>query len=654
MTIEKIILKNYRQFRDIELSFTKRSDADNDLHVIIAVMGTGKTNILNAINWCLYKEEPYLSKESQQLPILNLKTILASEEGEDKEVKVEVWVKTKNNRRIIFIRREKYRVYGQGEKPQSLGETFKVAVTDEKGNSNIYEGEEADYYRDRFVPIKIRDFFFFDGERLDRYFKEATSQNIRSAILGISQLEVLEKVREKIDKYMKEISKKAGKLIPEVENIRKDLEQQEQELDKIKEQIEECNKQISIAKEKIKECEENLKNVPDVEILEEERKSLIKQRNDKEILLREKINEKEDLLFEYGKIIMLWPAIKKAIEIIGDKKKAKEIPPTIDKVLLANIISSGVCSVCGRKLDSESKANVKELFERIAVSSEVGQQLLSMENPLIQYKEKIKTFKKNIFAITQEIQMHQNDLDIIVNKISEIDKKLSGYNLEKIKDWHEERRKYEGIRDLNNQKLGSLKTTMEQLQKKIDHLNELLDKEIKKEEKTKKLKEQIDFCNKSLSVLTKIKDKIMKEIKNDIEYETNKLFFELIWKKDSFKNIIIDDDYNINLIHSMGYECLGSISGGEREVLTLAFTIALHKISGFDSPIIVDRPLAMVSGDPRKNIVNIFSQLSKGKQLILLFTPDDYSSDISSILDSNASNKYTLLMSSDEKEVEVS
>jgi AAA15 family ATPase/GTPase len=73
MRIEKIIAKNYRQFKEIEILLNKKPD--NDLHIAIGRNGTGKTNILNAINWCLYGDEPHLSRDSQQLPFLNLKSI---------------------------------------------------------------------------------------------------------------------------------------------------------------------------------------------------------------------------------------------------------------------------------------------------------------------------------------------------------------------------------------------------------------------------------------------------------------------------------------------------------------------------------------------------------------------------------------------------
>jgi len=275
-----------------------------------------------------------------------------------------------------------------------------------------------------------------------------------------------------------------------------------------------------------------------------------------------------------------------------------------------------------------------------------------MENPLIQLADKIKNFKKDIERITKEIQEYDEELTDIEKKIAKIDKDLSGYDkiIDKIRKWHQERIKYEKIHDDNQQKLGILQKQKQEIEGEIKSLRERLNDELKKEKKVKKLKKQIDFCTQALNVLERTKEKIMDDVRREIENTTKKLFFEIIWKRDSFANVMIDENYNINLIHKMGYECLGTVSGGEREVLTLAFTMALHNISGFDSPLVIDRPLAMVSGSPREKIIGVLSQISEYKQAILFFTPDDYSPDISSTLDTHSSNRYKLTMSSDEKE----
>jgi DNA sulfur modification protein DndD len=102
MRIERLLLKNYRQFRETEFLF--QPVPGNDLSVIIGKNGTGKTNILNAINWCLYGDEPHLSKESQQVPILNLKCIEEFSDANRQAVVVKIWAQTDDKKNIAFAR----------------------------------------------------------------------------------------------------------------------------------------------------------------------------------------------------------------------------------------------------------------------------------------------------------------------------------------------------------------------------------------------------------------------------------------------------------------------------------------------------------------------------------------------------------------------
>ena len=91
------------------------------------------------------------------------------------------------------------------------------------------------------------------------------------------------------------------------------------------------------------------------------------------------------------------------------------------------------------------------------------------------------------------------------------------------------------------------------------------------------------------------------------------------------------------------------ISAAEREFLALSFILALHNISGFKSGLIIDTPVARVSDENRENFGKIFSKISEKKQTILLFTPSEYSEDISKYLDTIASGRYKFSLSSDEK-----
>lgn len=651
MRIKKIILSNYRQFKDIEITFTKK--CESDLHIIIGKNGTGKTNILNALNWCLYYEEPHLSRNSQQLPLINLQSIDEAEDGKNKYVKVEVWVEITENRYYIFTRRVVYIIYKneKNEKyPKKQHTEFEVKFTNEKGNTNIFQNEEADFFVERFVPKAIREFFFFDGERLDNYFKDATAERIRHTITLISQVDLLEnRIERRLSDILKEFRKEAGKENPIIDETRINLEKNDKNFALIENQIKECKNQIDIAKKRIKGYEEKLREIPDIESLEEELKSLkISKKHEKETLYN-KIEEKQDLLFEYGKSIILWPAIKNSMKIIGVKRKNKEIPPIIDKKFIEGILKNEIC-ICGRQLDDNSKKRVADLLEEIKLSSNIVMQLVNMENPLYLIKEEIKEFRKNNYNLTRDIINYNKILEDIEEKMNQIDGKMSNFNSKKIKEWYEDRKKFEKIRDDNQKKLGIFEGRKNEVSKNIITLGGQLKKEIEKEKKITKIKKQIDFCTKSLDIVEKTKEIIREKTREKIESETNKIFFKLIWKKRTFKNIDINQDYNINLIHSMGYECLGTIGAAERELLALSFTLALHTISGFDSPILVDTPVARVSDEHRENLGKIFSKVSKNKQIILLFTPAEYSKEISKLLDTENSSRFNFKLSENEKE----
>lgn len=65
----------------------------------------------------------------------------------------------------------------------------------------------------------------------------------------------------------------------------------------------------------------------------------------------------------------------------------------------------------------------------------------------------------------------------------------------------------------------------------------------------------------------------------------------------------------------------------------------------------MDTPVARVSNEQRENLGKVFSQVGSEKQLILLFLPTEYSTEISKMLDHNASSMGNLKLSEDEREV---
>ncbi len=205
MRFESIILKNYRQFRDAELVLGE--PREYDIHLVIGENGTGKTNLLNAINWCLYGDEPHLHLNSQKLPLHNTKA-----GGSRPEVAVEIWSSLENRKKMGFIREKR----GGPEEVRFLVES-----------SGGYETHSWDTFErnvSRFIPQEIRSFFFFDGELLDNYFK--TSRKIRWEIDRFARIDVLDRIKYNLDKL-------AGEFAKGVRDVGKELQVLSSEIEKI-------------------------------------------------------------------------------------------------------------------------------------------------------------------------------------------------------------------------------------------------------------------------------------------------------------------------------------------------------------------------------------------------------------------------------------
>ena len=641
MRISRLILNNYRQFEKTEIVLEK--SYKRDIHVIVGTNGTGKTNILNAINWCLYNDEPHLSRESEGLPIPNINSLELAKIGDDVTVSVELWLECDHEQSICFSRKARYKkVDSNNPARQSLD--FEVSYTDEKNNRKSARDEEAIGWVERTFPSGIREFFFFDGERLDRYFREATGQKIKNAIFKISQIDLLQELERKIQAIKNDFTSDASKANPQIELKSKELNDIDISLKDIENQIEECNNQIDIATQKVNEYNEKLMGVPNLEKIEEERLQLKNTLAGKIKAQKEKEIQKETLLSEYGRYLMLWPAIEKAIHIVNEKAKNKEIPPTIDRSLIENILRNDVCSICNQPLNMEAKSYVKSLYLSLGISSQVASRLIQMNTYLDQIRESRQDFIKRIHALGVDVNELEGELTQINLRLNEIGNIVEGFNQYEIAASYKDRDRFEGIRIQNHQRLGMLRSQLETKKNDKHQKEKELEYELAKGKKIEGINDKIQFCNRALEVIKKSTQDIMKETRERIEDKTIEHFFNLIWKKETFSKVEIEDDYSIKLIHSLGYSCLGTVSAGERGLLALAFTLALHDASGFDSPILIDTPVARISDKQREKFAEVLSDVGVNKQVLLLFTPSEYSQEVSQIMDKVATTRYKITL----------
>ena len=105
--ITRIEFSNYRQYKNVLVDFN--GNGENNLYVLKAQNGTGKTTFLNGILWCLYENEYYSSIGNKMLPLVNDSLIEKTPKGESVMVSVKLSI-ADDDKYITFLRTKEFKI----------------------------------------------------------------------------------------------------------------------------------------------------------------------------------------------------------------------------------------------------------------------------------------------------------------------------------------------------------------------------------------------------------------------------------------------------------------------------------------------------------------------------------------------------------------
>lgn len=641
MRFTSIQINNFRQYEELKLVFPK--NGQYDLHIINAENGVGKTNILNAITWCLYGKEPHLGNESKSLPRINLKSKKRAKMKGEERVKTTVSIYAEDGRRtLVFSREEDYN-------PQTdfnYKERFTVLVN-ESGDAEIKEGDEAKSYVDKYMPERIREYFYFDGEQLDTYFIQDDSERIRNTIHSISQVDVVTRVRERLEEVMTDLKREAGKKNPDIQKINKEIEAIKKRISAKSDSMQTINQQIQQSTAIIAQNTEQLKGQENVPELEERYERL----KDRRGVLQKRLDGRREMLYQFIRqtkiALSLYSFASTTLSIIEKKEQENALPPNIDKNLLIKLLNSesGHCVICGRSLDNDAKAHIEYLISQIRVSSETSNLLMRIKSELERIVDTVKNYPRSKEAITGDLRDAEDEFKACLEELQQVDDELRRFgDKEHIRTLHEERKKHEELLKNNRDKYAIHEHQIKQEQEVLEANEAKLQKALKQAKDCERIMNMLQFSGDAREIVSKIENEMMQEVRKKMEKRTMDYFDSLIWKKGVYDHITLDEKYQLDLIHRDNYSCVGSCSAAERSLLALAFTLALHEVSGFNSLLFIDTPVSRVSGENRANFAKVLKAVSERKQLILAFTPDEYSESISKVFGPIVSHPIHLIM----------
>lgn len=639
MRIEKIEIQNFRQYRNLIFEFPFIS-GQNDLHIIYAKNGVGKTNVLNAITWCLYDAEMHLGDKQTAIPLLNNQQVqelrMHLPEGGsaigDATVRIQL-SSDDSSEKIRFQRVGKFNVTNEAVIPVSTEFSIMHFIDGEWNSIDSEEGTLSLVKKN--VPEEIHEYIFFDGEHLENYFKAGQLENIKNGIEELTQAKIIEKAETAFNNYLTSV------LNPLIANSSiKDVSTAQKELDDIQDAINACVNSIDTLKTQINNCDDEIAiqdniisghshvsektaRLKEVSVLIEAKKAEIAKKN----------AEMMAFAREYVQYFALYPAIKNLYTYIQEQDKHGKLPPRIDKFLLESIERHKHCLVCDQDLSDHSYNFIQELRKELEVSSETSSLLNKTVVVLRQYLEKLSQYQTKRVSLMEEDKTLRQQFDKYIEEEQSLTRYLMSVpNAEAITTAIEKKNEFKKQRDGIVEKKGAEEAQKKKLEDDFDAKDKKLKALIEKNKQLGKINEQIDYCKKCRSILKETRLELLSESRNEMEQETLKTFTKLLWKKDVFSKVEILEDYTFRLLDNYGSQTLGSCSAAERALLALSFTLALQKVSTHDSLLFIDTPIGRVDEDNRLNFVNTLCEIAKSKQVILTFTPTEYDEKVASAL----------------------
>ena len=638
MKISRIHLENFRQHRNLEIEL---DNSRSSFTILKGRNGAGKTNLLKAITWVMTGK---LAKDESKFDLVSLVSISAAKaaaKGEIIEVLVRLDIDLGSGGMAQIERSARFVKSGDGIQDLDVSGT-NLSVMSLEDKSRGYQKEpNPDLWLEKIFPDRFSHYFLFDGEHLHRFFKDTEAAFVKKAVLEIANIDQLEKLVEHLGIVNQNLVKEVGSIAGvKGEELRKDYEFVEKKIESIVEELKqkegsrvELDEQLTQAREKMGDIAAIQKDIA----LRNQFEGLAQSASSRGQDARKELNS---WAFKVGPALMLATQIK-AIELeIETARTKKVLPPPYKPEALEELLAQAVC-ICGRDLEanSDSCKHVESLLAKFAGLSEIGTLLSELQQPLQYVKARIDGSPETLQSTQERIKSALSDESKAMEQLSVIKQKLAGHDdaqISFIAKKHDEVKK--ALESLLLQ-IGSLERQLEDQRERLLLIRKDIENEATSKEKSREALQRQRFAEVTLNTARGMYENFSDQVREKVAEELNEEFQSMIWKKNFFKPVQIDDDYRVLVSpKKFDVEWRNALSAGETACLAFAFSLTLSNVAGFSYPMVVDSPLGRLDSEVKEFVSSVLAKAlqseidSEGKQILLLMTDSEYNADVADAL----------------------
>ncbi len=634
--------QNFRLLRDLELRFSV--DPHKKLTVIRAANESGKTTILHALQWALYGDAALPGKgdgfrlhpidwsapDGKRVPITAMVefelTTYRQIGGELREAR----------RRYRIVRAAFEEVDATARRTAS---TMRLFALNDSGASPI-ESPEA-FVNDE-LPPELREVFFTDGDRALSFIEADVAQStkrerVQRAIRSLLGLGVIEQAMKHVQKAAADVNRKAKQVgaNAELRNIASRLEEIDKESGKFEAALADAKQQFAAFDEKVEETDRKISAALQKGDKEKLRKDLehakreIKQLDDQLAAA----NKEHSALFRNREVAteLLAPVLRRAYDKLEELHDQGKIPNTTIPVL-QNRLTAEIC-ICGEPLVpgepdcDERRAHIQKLIDDSLRADEIQEIITDLYygakplptdgNSWLDEYKKIVERRDGLKALRDDGGRKFRALEIELDALPDTD----------VQGLREARRQYKEQRDRHLSKSSSIETQLLSLRREREGLNVEFERLLREQKKGARILAELEVTQDVSRVLQSAYDRITKEELRKVSDLMNRIFLEMIGADPEQGAIIrraeISAEFDIK-VHGPNDRTLNpdrDLNGASRRALTLAFILALTKVSEVEAPNVIDTPLGMTSGYVKRSLLR--TAIRESAQLILFLTHDE-------------------------------
>lgn len=632
MKLNYLQLCNFRQFYG-KTPQIKFASGEKNTTVIYGNNGAGKTSILNAFTWVLY--EKFTAAFASPELLINQRAIAEARS----EQAVECWVELQFScdRLLYQIKRKCYgNKDAQQEVQYSPTKLFMLVAGDD---GRWYPPLEApEDIINRILPASLHQYFFFDGERIDGFFRQHNNANIAEDTKELLGVKILDRAIDHLKKAKRSLQEELQELgDPQTKQLLQEQINLEQEIEGIAQRLTEIIQEITGFEQRKANLSRQLLDISGADQIQKQKLKLLKQQKSlKQDIIHSKTQLKK-ILSQDSHLVFLPGITTSFFDLLQTLRDRGQLFSGLKQEFIQQLLTEQQC-LCGEVLtpDSDAYHNVKSWLKKVEIKN-VEESVIRLETQVTKIESQADDFWRELDRQQAEIKHQYLELNRIEAEIEQANRQLKNYPH---RDTQTLQQNIENIEQTIKSLILEQGENQQQQRDRSNQLNKLSQKiarhqltQSKQKLAQKRIRVTEDGCDR----LNQVRNRLEHQFRLALEQKVQEIFSFI-----SFTPYIpkLSSDYKLTLVkNTSGIEAPVAASTGENQILSLSFIGGIidrvrqsrqsNTLMGYDSstfPIVMDSPFGSLDQIYRRQVAKAIPQLAK--QLIILVTKTQWEGEV--------------------------